>query len=691
MSKYFFLTILSFYPCMKLGAQDVINPYINYQGSVMPSYHVQTGSNFYEFNAIVTGESQTTYNGEYLIQFNLLWWFRNYPNVAYFKQDYLKTYKVEVVGYPFVMNCAYTTGCADGSTTLRALEMPEFPLINEQWGNHVWRKRENLVPNPASSLGEQSGIISHFFHFTSPITGGQPYYPHSVHRFTVYIHDGNSITDPKMDSISFLYDHTRGRMRYYPFIQSNTLTGMSTDWDITFRPRLVYKDFTPGHSYVETSNAEIYDRGNTINYFPFGTYSNPLFSDIGDNFFYKTASTAAFKYIHPAPYCLTSFLPYTGAAYDILAGYDKVPNSNAIIAKQGGIKHTYFIQRNMDLSQLNPWEKIIYNPSEVTLTSAANNIVFPSGYKFQTIRGRYPTQGEVLADNTATNGGPYTDPRKVPVRTDLRSENPVDPNDPAVAKHSVFASRYYLESGSRITVEPCVGLFDAAFDVKQGATLWFQDKPSTWGVEDTSNRLGRYKIRGLGGAVLRNGATTQFVQNGLITQSYPLHYTAVGTIISGHHVDPDTDAPTGDYVIEPGASVSFTAGGVVILKDGFHAKQGSEFRATTGWVSNSNCPPAGLRMAQPQAAAPESSLVKPHAKLWVYPNPGNGVFTLSSPDTNLLPAGIKVINNMGKVVFETRCHDAGCLSFDLGQLPAGVYLVRVQTGRDVLSARLVKQ
>ncbi|MBL7928585.1 MAG: hypothetical protein JNL47_03785, partial [Bacteroidia bacterium] len=83
----------------------------------------------------------------------------------------------------------------------------------------------------------------------------------------------------------------------------------------------------------------------------------------------------------------------------------------------------------------------------------ADNLIFPSYYTFKTIRGVYPTEAEVMADYTPENGCQnISDLRQVPVRTDLRTDVAGFPNNPAVVDHSVFASIYYLEPGSKLTL-----------------------------------------------------------------------------------------------------------------------------------------------------------------------------------------------------------------------------------------------
>lgn len=46
--------------------------------------------------------------------------------------------------------------------------------------------------------------------------------PHTILKHSLYFHCGPFITDPVVDTISWLYDNTRGEMRRYPFINSTS-------------------------------------------------------------------------------------------------------------------------------------------------------------------------------------------------------------------------------------------------------------------------------------------------------------------------------------------------------------------------------------------------------------------------------------------------------------------------------------
>lgn len=262
-------------------------------------------------------------------------------------------------------------------------------------------------------------------------------------------------------------------------------------------------------------------------------------------------------YLHPAPYSITGFDVRNNNGQNSV-GY----NFDGTLI--GGISHTYVIDKNIDLTIINPEEKIIYNPSEVEIT--ADDLIFPSSYTFKTIRGIYPTAAEVNAANTAANGGPYTDLRQVPVPTDLRNSlYPTQPNK---------ASIYTLKSGSKLTIRPCVTIYDATFIVETGAIL----------IYDPSLTYGRYEIVNNGGTVSIEAFNLLF-QNQIITATKI--YEAKNSIVAGTNVNPNK--PVGPFIVGVGGDVTLKAEKSISLKPGFSAKSGSKFHAFIGTVDKPSC------------------------------------------------------------------------------------------------------
>ena len=342
--------------------------------------------------------------------------------------------------------------------------------------------------------------------------------PHSILKMTVRLHAGTSITTPIVSSFSWVYDMTRGRMASYPFKNSNFSSGSALQHDLIFAPQLLYagdQTYAQAQSILGKNTAN--NTNLSLNYTPYGS-NFPSASlrtqiktqyPIWNNYFPSALSPTAMFYdlafngmtdiprldsngenrdnfYHNYPFAppyslLTSLLRNaTGTA---LAGYIS-NNANAKLATamsydvnlNKGINHAYYIDRNIDLSTL-PYP--IYNPSSVNIT--ANNLVFPSCTRFQTIRGKYPTEQEAIAANTAANGGQYSDLTQVPVPTDVSPTS--DPTD---------ASIYRIKSGGKLTIGQQLMLFDATIIVEAGGTL----------VYAPGAMRGRYKVINQGGTVV---------------------------------------------------------------------------------------------------------------------------------------------------------------------------------------------
>ncbi|MFK7971219.1 MAG: Omp28-related outer membrane protein [Bacteroidia bacterium] len=83
------------------------------------------------------------------------------------------------------------------------------------------------------------------------------------------------------------------------------------------------------------------------------------------------------------------------------------------------------------------------------------------------------------------------------------------------------------------------------------------------------------------------------------------------------------------------------------------------------------------------------------ADIQVYPNPTEGISTTKLTLTEASPVTITLYNTVGKAVathdFGTRSAGTQRLTFDSSNLPAGVYMMRVEAGDHVGNKRFVKQ
>lgn len=74
----------------------------------------------------------------------------------------------------------------------------------------------------------------------------------------------------------------------------------------------------------------------------------------------------------------------------------------------------------------------------------------------------------------------------------------------------------------------------------------------------------------------------------------------------------------------------------------------------------------------------------------VYPNPSSGVFRLHLEDS-FTSAVVSVFDLQGRLLFSENVNNNHIMEFDLTSYTAGVYLLRLQNGNQVLTGKLIKQ
>jgi hypothetical protein len=245
------------------------------------------------------------------------------------------------------------------------------------------------------------------------------------------------------------------------------------------------------------------------------------------------------------------------------AGYSV--DNNQDLQLLGGIKHQYGIDINFNVSDLSPDEKLLYNPAEVDIET--NDLLFPSGYTFKTVRGVYPTLSEVALSIGVE--GNYHVLRNVPVYTDLTDIDYGFTND-----NPTRSSRYYIKSGAKLTIESCVTIYDAVFILQGNGELVFQDRQSTYGrfevfqedglfgtqnFTDQQGNTNTYKI------IDKQGMVTRPVS--LVPQGNTFLFESNDLIESGSQQLPVNVPQT----IAPETHVVFVAENEVKLSVGFHA------------------------------------------------------------------------------------------------------------------------
>jgi hypothetical protein len=398
------------------------------------------------------------------------------------------SYKVELVSFPFTTNCVNCYGTGAVNATDRVLKMPDNTTYPYDPLENAWIRNGSSFPAPplgatyevrllnkyegeygiVGGYSDPSSLISIMLIGTNNIQYIEPnrkLYPHSVLKHTLYMHCSSDATTPKVDSFSFVLDHTRGRMRNYPFCEFNNSTTGNREYDIGIVPSIIDGSYDP--SYPSYSLFDL------IDYFPHAPYDNICQDHIPEDI----STALPLQYIRPAPYSQVQTI-LSNAQTDNAAGL------TAAGVPLDGIAHEYIIDRPIDLTIINPSEKIIYNPSEVSidlnLTGTGQVLIFPSGYTFKTVSGIYPTQAQVAA---ADPNNLYLYDIDNPVTTTLAC-------DDVGANEGVF-SYYYVKSGSTLNIMPCVNIYDTKIIVETGATVNY----------DANSLRGNYSIVSTGGTI----------------------------------------------------------------------------------------------------------------------------------------------------------------------------------------------
>ncbi|MBK6628532.1 MAG: right-handed parallel beta-helix repeat-containing protein [Flavobacteriales bacterium] len=391
------------------------------------------------------------------------------------------TYKIETVSFPFTpRDQEHTVG--DRTMVMPTIE--SFQFVNgadARCTGYAWEANVPLAPNtkdlmrsvtgninasnagPQNMMSRPASLISALFkdYSVGNLCGSDAYrnwLPHTVLKHTIYV------TSPGFgvaDSISWVYDNTRGRMRHYPFTAFGT--GQSPNWDVIFRPILLTNP--NGHTYFETNNSSWYPNG-TANYFPAPVVPTGLEdilypSDPGNTVYPDPNYPNS---LHPPPFSLLEapLLNIDGEAY---AGYTNDQNDDQQELFQGSpawdVAHEYIIDKPIDLRLINAAEMIIYNPSEAAIdidpSYPGRKLIFPSGYTFSTVHGVHPSPASV---QTADPDGLYPHPLLAPVESTL-------PDLPGYDHPSI----YYVRDGSTLEIEPCVTIMDATIYVEDGAAV----------------------------------------------------------------------------------------------------------------------------------------------------------------------------------------------------------------------------
>lgn len=598
------------------------------------------------------------------------------------------SYSVEAVSFPFIPNACRSQS---GERVLTVAGPDDYVVGNKNvWDlsassegiidQLVYRNYVEIlgsgqncnVDNTAADLASILFKSSDFMSLTDP-NAQFTIHPHTALKYTFYgdVLDANGQpTNTDNFSYSKVWDHTRGSMNCYPFTSNGSDSNWPKDYDVVMQFRL-YHHTTGSSKFI----------------LPFCDNRND-YEDL--------------ELPLPGPSSWKGYIPefdIRNSTQKQVAGWDNGDYSTDF----GGKKHTYVIDKILDITDLNAEERVIYNPSRVIIdltdcdgnprSTTDNRLVFPSCYTFKTVRAKYPdveldpnsnpTNSQFYYDlMTPENGGPFEDFRDLPFNTDQTAGG-----------NNFQSSIYRIASGSKLELEDGVTIYDATFEVEVGAELIF----------NSDNVFGRFRIVNLNSA--GQPETYSTVRNG--RREGPPHWSwePAGTFIGVKLPGPlELDHNLNDFVVEhgylcrartivagawqsgatvtveDGARARFKAVTRIQLKNGFEAKKGSFFDAemipgTWGCLTEYAI---GNNPGDPQVPNDEelgtgiADDLENGEMVHVFPNPTKGHLYLESKE-NLTQIIIKDLS--GKEVQDYYPNSSKC-TIDVSRLNAGIYIVQ---------------
>lgn len=690
----------------KVSAQDIINPYLNWEGVQLTNFGIPTinlersGSAYYSGEYEISLESMP-FGNETVLE----------PSVADLIDilNFLVTDEIEVVSFPFVNNCAFPSSPGQNpdcsSQINRNLTLPTGVSFTDWWlypqttgfldkltkkstlefkGTVRWLDPSMMCVLSTAAFCERTIDQYHLI------------FPQTIIKHTIKLHCGTLQQHPILSEFSFIVDNTRGKMREYPFVSANNSFCDFDNFDLVIIPEVLV---TP--DYINNSRCDYYFRylaGATgcddpdfettpIIYSEFNLMNDNNCQAINSD--YTIPVTNLSDLFHPLLYYHLP-LPSSSLVYsvfprsnrgEVLAGYKiNTAASNLESIVPNGISQNYYLDRRIQLEDINTEEKIIYNPSEAFIT--APDFYFPSNYTFKTIHATFPFESELTAANIPENGGVYSDYKDIPVVTDLRKDwhvtgyNDTDP---------CYASIYHLVSGGSLTIQPCTRIFDATFESQPGSSLIFEN----W---KTNINHDRFKIIYSGGFVSKTDDEFYFQHED--ESNRLLEFRSGSFIKAGSNVT--STKPVGNYTVKIGGDLSLIASQYISLEPGFSTEQGSTFLASIDNVIVSQCPPQRRRNPIDDEA---TSLGGEEFNVFEFfqnsPNPANESTHLMFGLTSDAPVSVKVYDDKGILVSEIASNIyliKGRYSYtiDTSKFTSGMYFVSLTSNNSSKKLKFVK-
>jgi hypothetical protein len=149
------------------------------------------------------------------------------------------------------------------------------------------------------------------------------------------------------------------------------------------------------------------------------------------------------------------------------------------------------------------------------------------------------------------------------------------------------------------------------------------------------------------------------------------------------------------FWVEPGAVAELVAGHCIRFLEGTHVKHESYLHARIALNGDYCHNPESLPLAgksEVLSAEPIAPIIPETLLFHVYPNPTNGVFTLEFTGSDLPETyTIKILNLMGKEILREVLNENHNHSFDLSDMPSGIYILHVFTGTESGVTKIIRR
>ncbi|MGB4204367.1 MAG: T9SS type A sorting domain-containing protein [Bacteroidales bacterium] len=174
----------------------------------------------------------------------------------------------------------------------------------------------------------------------------------------------------------------------------------------------------------------------------------------------------------------------------------------------------------------------------------------------------------------------------------------------------------------------------------------------------------------------------------------PLHDITITPLIDTCYAAYDTIQTT-DFVVQSGGAVQLVSSGVVRMLQGTVVMEGGYLRA---WIDPDSiyCSMAATMLAGTDSFT-ETETVLPipentSAFFTVYPNPGNGNFTLRiNPAAVQENISLEIFNLIGERLIYRELSETNLYQLDMTSMQSGMYLVRIIHGNKSEVQRIIKQ